>query len=149
MAAPAHLPESSASISAGGSITIQNTQPGFVRVDFAGVPYFGQTGTSISFYIEIDGTTGVIELSGLSGVQPNPGGANQFLGMSPGTVGGATDPGAVNFSLNGPQGGAGAAGFPTDMLYDYGPSPLSSFTSGLSSLFFVPAPGGNYQWAGT
>jgi len=82
-----------------------------------------------------------------AGVQNHPTGANQFLGISPGSTGPATDPGVVNFSPNAAGGGAGAALAPTDMLYDFGASPLQTFMSGITSIFFVPQ-AGNEQWAG-
>jgi len=129
-----------------GAITVSNPQPGIVRVEYTAVPYYGQIAT-VDFFMEFDLGSGIINISGLSGIGNHPQGDNQFLGMSPGGGGYATDPGGINFSPMSASSGIGVAGSVGDMLYDLGPSPLSSIASGLDAIYFVPM-NGNYQWFG-
>lgn len=138
------------SVNIAGSITISNPGSGLVSVAWAGVPFFGQAGSSSSFSVDFDGNTGVVALNGLQGILPATAlgaAADQFLGMSPGTLLGATDPGVAGFA----PAAAGAAGAPGDMLYELnlGLSSLrhASITAGLNAVVFTPA-GSNYTWVG-
>ena len=84
-------------------------------------------------------------IDGLQGVMADPSNVNQFLGLSPGNAGPATDPGAAPFAL----GAVGAVGAATDMLYDFAPGQVASLVPGtLSTLLFTPDGGGNYVWFG-
>ena len=129
----------------GGSVMISTTPFGYIRIDYQNVIYGNLGGASNVFYIEFDWFTGSIEIGGLAGFIPHPNNAPAFLGISPGSLGSATDPGAVNFSPSASPTG-GFAVLPTDMIYDFGPTPLQSLTAGVSQIFFVPT-GGNYAWA--
>ena len=90
-----------------------------MRVDWAAVPYYAET-TTVSFGIEIDDTSQIFSIDLLGGIVANPGstssGDSQWLGLSVGGAGGATDPGLTLFS---PGGGGPAIPNATDMLYDY------------------------------
>jgi len=128
--------------------------PTSTRIEVAYVaPYFGEhTGSSVSFRIVLDSTTGDVELSGLLMVGANPltgplptAGDRQFLGISPGL--GAIDPGPITFTA----GGAGTG----STLYDWydhlgsGPALVPSLQGGtLNRIRFSPNPQGGYDWIG-
>jgi hypothetical protein len=139
-----------------GAITV-STMGGLVTVRWNGVPHFGST-SACTFEIAFDPGSGSWTLGALQGVVPNPGGGGgggsaQFLGLSAGLGGGATDAGPTVFSA----GGSGAPAAPTDMLYDFwdgltssAPNSIhlvASLQNGLSRIVFTPA-GGAYSWAG-
>lgn len=142
--------------SAGGSVTLSRPGATAVRVDWTNVPYFGTT-TPISFGVEFCLICGATTIDGLPGIVANPGststGDNQFLGMSPGAVGGATDGGATLFTVGG---GLPANG--TDMLYDFynyttggGTGLVPSLNGGsLMAIAFTPngAVAPSYGWVG-
>jgi hypothetical protein len=130
---------------AAGSITLSSPAPGLARVDWVGVPYYNQPTATNTYGVEFNCATGDVIIDGLMSIVPDPSNTNQFLGMSPGNVVGATDPGVQPFGL----GAAGAAANATDMLYDFAPGITLSLASGtLSSIVFSPDGGGNYIWFG-
>ncbi len=124
---------------AGGAISISTTPAGAVRVDYVGVPYFGEPANPVTFAIEIDPILATVTIDGLWGVPLSSTGLFAMLGVSPGFPL-ATDPGAINLVPGGPSPGpAGGA-----MLYALGVPGL--FTSGLASVVFVPNAIGNYDF---
>lgn len=138
-----------------GTVTVSAPTSSRLRVDWNGVPYFGET-QPISFSIEFNAASGAVELLGLTGVATNPQGVGlatagdrQFLGISPGLAGGATDPGPVIFTV----GGFGSGGA-TEMLYDWydhvggGTALVPSILGGLDRVRFAPNGSGGYDWTG-
>ena len=137
------------------AVTISNPSAAVLRVDYNGVRYFGQATPLISFAVEIDDANQEYHLDGLTGILPNPvsssAGDNQFLGLSVGAIGGATDPGLTFFTV----GGTGTTGAATDMLYDFYDNLAIPATGLVPSLmagtlnkitFFALAPG--FAWSG-
>lgn len=129
---------------AGGTYTISSPAPGFINVNYAAVPIFGG-GAPQSYDIDYTDATGEWSLNNLQGLAVTTAATDSFLGMSPGN-GAATDPGAQPFGV----GAAGAAGAPTDMLYEFSTGILqpASVAAGLNSILFSPDGGGNYVWLG-
>ena len=136
-----------------GNVTVSNPATNVVRVDYSGVPYSG-TSTNNTFGIEFDATIGLVTIDGLSGILPQTGtfgsGDDQILGISPGTLLGATDPGNTSFTAN----GSGTAPLSTDVLLEFydstlGGGMIASVLAGTSTIFFAPDPTNtpNYQWA--
>ena len=136
-----------------GSVTVSNPANNVVRVDYNAVPYSGTT-TNNTFGIEFDATIGLVTIDGLGGILPQTGtfgsGDDQLLGISPGTLLAATDPGNTVFTAN----GSGTAGLSTDMLLEFydstlGGGMIASVLAGTSTIFFAPDPTNtpNYQWA--
>lgn len=123
---------------AGGSISISVPGPNRIRVDYLGVFYFG-TLTPSTFGVEFDGLTGMVTLDSLNTAGTHT--ANQFLGISPGVLGPATDPGQTAFAVGGPNFMANA----TDMIYRFGPA--GSLVPGLTRIEFLPLANG-YAWIG-
>jgi hypothetical protein len=138
----------------GGDVIITHPAPQQIEVAWVSVPY-GNGNTGATFSILLDAGTGVIELRGLSGIQPNNNGTsffnNQWLGISPGMAGPATDPGPRSF-LPGTTG----SGTGTDALYEFvaaANSPggvgtlIPSLAAGLDTLTFTPNGNNNYSWS--
>jgi hypothetical protein len=119
---------------AGGTITAVNTGTG-LRVDYQNVVYYN-TAVPNTFSVGIDGVTGEVTLSGLSGIGVGPG--SMFLGISRGNTG-ATDPGMTNFTN-----GVGITGGPNEMIYEFGGA--GTLAPGISSIQFFPNGAGNYDW---
>lgn len=139
--------------------TISFTDSGSqVRIDYAGVPYFGEA-TTISFSIIIDRVGGGFTLDGLTGIVANPGTAisssdAMFLGFSPGSAasgGAAADPGATTYAV----GGAGSTASLDEMSYDFvqgatagtpwAPASLAPGTLNTISFFTTPT---GVTWVG-
>lgn len=137
---------------AGGTWAISNPAPDVIELTYTNVGYFGQVAPASDNSYTIRYTDGpdTFELDGLQGILPSTTTMPAaFLGMSPGTlVGGATDPGAQAFAA----GGAGAAGVPTDMLYEFttggSVAQPASIAGGLNNITFQPDGNGNYLWFG-
>lgn len=145
----------------GGTITFSNAGSGILRIDWAGVPYFGEAGTANTFGVSLDTNNGSVTIDGLQGIQPNPAtglvtsavGDAAFLGLSCGAPGGATNGGATVFS----SGGGGCPIMATDMVYDFIGSgatppvivPSLAGTSTLTAVTFTPQIGGGYCWTGS
>ena len=141
----------------GGSVGASSPSPDIVRIEWAAIPYSGLALTATSFSIEIDALTGVILLDGLLGITANPGftnaGDNQFLGITHGAPGSATDLGPTVFAI----GAMGTAVAPEVMLYDFYDfnvfgGLVGSLTPGtLDRITFTPStsvpPG--YDWSGS
>ncbi len=123
---------------AGGSISVTASSPGVMSVTYTNVPYYGTT-IANTFTFVFDGNTGVVSIDGLSGIHTYTN--SQFLGVSPGNLGPATNPGATVFSLGGPFNPPVA----TDMIYAFGTE--GSLTPGLTRIDFVPV-GTGYVWYG-
>ncbi len=121
-----------------GNITISTPTPGIVRVSYNAVPYFGTT-NPVTFAVQFDGILGTVSIDGLNTIPTGTG--QQFLGMSPGVLGPATDPGQAAFALGGPFAPPNA----TDMIYRVGTQ--GTLATGLVRLDFVPV-GNNYVWYG-
>ena len=126
----------------GGSVTATSPAPGIVRVDYSGVPYFGQAVATASFGIELNCFTGDVMIDGVQGIMQDPSNVPMFLGVSPGVVGPATDPGASVFM----PGAVGAAGAATDMTYEFGAGSVPAVAAGVTTLLLTPDGGGNYTW---
>jgi len=97
---------------------VTNPALGVLRVDIVAGYY--PVATGLSFAIEIDDINQQFSIDGLLGITAQAGtaggGDDQFLGLSVGLAGGATDPGATTtFTV----GGSGATAVGTDMLYDF------------------------------
>lgn len=122
----------------GGSIVIATTAPGVVEVQYNAINYFATTIPN-TFKIILDGLTGIVSIDGLSGIAPHT--FNQFLGISPGILGPATDPGQTAFITGGPFTTTNL----TDMIYRFGTT--GSLVPGLSRLDFIPS-GTGYGWVG-
>jgi hypothetical protein len=138
----------------GGDVIITHPGPEQLEIAWVSVPY-GNGNTAATFSILLDAGTGVIELRGLSGIQPNNNGTalfnNQWLGISPGMAGPATDPGPLSFLP-----GATGIGAGTDALYEFvaaANSPggvgtlIPSLAAGLDTLTFTPNGNNNYFWS--
>ena len=136
----------------GGNITITSPAPGKVRIDWNGVPYWGEPFAPVTFGIELDSNNDSVRLENLLSVPANPqvfnfySGQNQFLGMSPG--GNAASFGTTMF---GPGGSGSMPG--NAMLYDFfswtGFGGLAtSFYTNVDAVQFPPA-GSGYSWAGS
>jgi hypothetical protein len=123
----------------GGVISISTPSPLVVRVHYAAVNYFATT-IPTTFAIQFDGLSGTVSLESLTTVAAHT--ANQFLGISPGVLGPATDPGQTAFAPGGPNFMAN----PTDMIYRFGPA--GSLTPGVTRIEFLPL-GNGYAWIGT
>lgn len=123
-----------------GTIRIISDNPGSVRVEYRGVPYFANA-TAINNFDFIIETSGIITINGVNGIVTGTG--QQFLGLSAGTSGPATDPGATTFSVSGPN--LGPAGF--GMIYSFGTQ--GSRAPGVAVLTFIPNALGNYDWIGS
>lgn len=139
-----------------GIISVVATGPSFVRVAFAGVPYHGEA-ASVSLFVELH-ADGDLRLAGLTGIASNPvstpfaaSADRQFLGLSAGGAGAATDAGTTLFS----PGTSGTALTSSDMIYDYWDAPaqgvvsalVPSLATGLSLLVLSPQPSGGYSWS--
>jgi hypothetical protein len=142
----------------GGSITLSNPAPGIMRMDWAGVPYFAQGATSNTWGIEVDDVNQVFAIDGLTGIAANPAstgtGDNQFLGLSPGAAGAATDPyGGVGTTFT--AGGVGGGVSPTDAQYDFynfatGGGLAASLVPGtLNRVEFQYVPTVGFFWSGS
>jgi hypothetical protein len=130
----------------GGTYTISSPAPDLININYSGVPFFAQAGTSVSFDVDYNDLTGEWTLNNLQGILPSNTAVNQFLGMSPGG-GTATDPGGVSFFLGGaPNFGVGVA--PTDMRYEFSTGTLQngSIGLGMNGILFTPDGSGNYTW---
>lgn len=121
-----------------GAVTIGLSGLGRVRVDWLGVPTFGQNTTENNHGIQIDAFTGTINIEGIDSIAAS--GVPLFLGISNGNLG-ATNAGATGFT----PGGSGAAGSPTAMIYEAGPA--GTLASGVTNIAFVPDGLGNYIWS--
>lgn len=141
--------------SEGGTVDILSPATDLIRIDYNGVSYDGHAGaTTVSFFIEVDATSGAITLGNLQGIQANPSLTSttddQWLGISAGALGPATDPGAQPIGV----GGAGGASNPLDMLYEFNDVSVSgsglpaSIAGGMDLLLLLPSGTGNYTWAG-
>lgn len=147
-------PNATAAAGAQGSVTMSAVGPDVFRIDWNQVDYW-TIGTPTTFGIEFDAASGLVTIDNLNLMSPQVGANtsrdNQFLGISPGMAGGATDPGSTTFTIGG--GGTPAA---TDMIYDYydavgtagTPGITASLVPGtLNSIVFAPS-GAGYTWAG-
>ena len=138
--------------SAAGTVTLSTPAAGsgIVRVDWQGVPFWGQSATA-TFGVEFDSNTNDVTIDNLSLMQENPtmtsSGDAQFLGLSSGVLAGATDGGTTDFS-SGTGTGSGS-----DMLYDFLASgsanglvpSLLPLPSSFDRIIFSPV-GGTYTW---
>jgi hypothetical protein len=114
---------------------------GNVRVDWSGVPYFGQPGTANTFGVEFEVATGVIHLD-VPTLQQDPGLVqSSWVGLSVGNLAGASNLGASAF---GPAPQAGFTTAPTEMIYNFGSA--GQQTVGVQRISFVPNGIGNYDW---
>lgn len=121
----------------GGTVNVVNTGA-TLRVDYTMVPYFSGVGGPNTFSIELTPGSGVVQITGLLGLTASAGDL-MFLGMSPGLVGAAGDPGPANFAST-----AGTTSNANDMIYEIGGS--GSLAPGINSIFFLPNMVGNYDW---
>jgi hypothetical protein len=122
----------------GGSIAVSVPAPNQIRVDWTNVRYAASP-LSTTFGVQIDANLGVVSIDGLGGI-PAALGVTQFLGISQGLLGPATNPGATIFSPGGPF----ATAFPTDMIYALGDA--GTLANGLTAIIFVPSFSGGYDW---
>ncbi len=136
-----------------GNITISSPGMSRVRIDWNGVPYWGEPTAPVTLGLEFDSASGEVTLDSLLQVPINPrnnspySGQNQFLGLSrggPNAIDLGTSAFAPNFVGTGPA---------NAMLYDFlnaaGPGGLApTLFTGLDQLRFVPAAGGGYAWVG-
>ena len=138
--------------SLGGSITIgRESGSSFkLRVQYTNVPYAGFPASQNTFAIILDGTTGAVSLTGLSGIAPHPAPAptaahNAWVGVSPGR-GNSTDHGSVTYGVGGPF----APPTRTAATYQYGLS--GTFPAGVNTIRFTksaaPNNSGNLNWTG-
>lgn len=123
--------------SAGGSIGVSASPTGVVTVSWTAVPYKLNPTLQSTFSIAFDTRTDEIEISGLSSfpVFPSsPGVSNQmFLGISRGSLGGATDPGPVTYTT------ATLPAPPTNgMTYSLGQA--GTLAPGINRVLFSPDP---------
>ncbi len=125
----------------GGSIDVDFSAPGIVSVNYTGVAYFGQPGTSSTYSIVFETSSGIVRISNVSGLgQQSAGGTlNMWLGISPGYPGGATNAGATVFY----PGGSGTPASFHHEIYGFGAAPQNA---GCSEILFIPA-GSGYVWA--
>jgi hypothetical protein len=123
----------------GGRILISVPASGLVRVDWSEVRYKNAAG-SATFGIVLDGNTGTITLDRLGGIQVSM--ITQFLGISAGILGPATNAGQTGFSAGGPF-------FPVnglDMIYAFGAA--GNLAPGLTAIVFTPtATTSGYAWS--
>jgi hypothetical protein len=132
----------------GGAITVSTPAVDTVRVDYVNVPFYGNSTLTNTFGIEINATTGIIQIDGIAGVQSFPVtvGTNPegFLGVSRGNTG-ATNAGATAWigGFNaGPANG-------TDMVYNFTVTPNTSgatLGNGYNTIQFIPNASGNYDY---
>ena len=80
-----------------------------------------------------------VQIDGLGGIPPVA--VNQFLGITAGLLGPATNAGPTAFVSGGPFFTAGVF----DMIYAFGTA--GSLTPALSVITFVPSIAGGYDWA--
>lgn len=120
---------------------------GEIVVDYgtaaAPLPYFGSASPAGFFQVRINPAFGDLTLTNLQSLGDHT--ANTFLGISGGSLVGATDPGAVAYSTT-----AGVSLTPTDMIYEFGtPGPngtLSVALAGINTILYTPNALGNYDW---
>ncbi len=145
---PAGVPAGTISVSTAGSL---------VSVNWNGTVYFA-TANPVTFSVVFDPVTGVITVNTTTipeNSTPAPTGTfdAQFLGLSRGAAGAATNGGPTVFA----PAGSGSPMAATDMIYDYwdgtvanapnGLNRCASLQTGLASIVFTPS-GSNYTWAG-
>ncbi|MAG58453.1 MAG: hypothetical protein CMJ83_19370 [Planctomycetes bacterium] len=100
----------------------------------------GLIGGGSQFQIELQPAASAVVLRGLLGLEI--GVPAMYLGLSPGAVNGAIDPGPAGFAL-----GAGAAVVdPTHAIYEFGP--IGSLGGGADQLVFLPNGSGGMTWVG-
>lgn len=144
--------------SLGGTITVGVPAAGVVRVDYAGMSYYSEPGTTSSFGIEFDTTNDHVRLTGLLGITANPrtnsfaaSGDSQFLGLSGGNAVGATMGANTTFL----PGASGTTTNGTDIVgdfFDHGGTPTggalvgSLGATGTDAVTFFPNAFGNYDW---
>jgi hypothetical protein len=121
-----------------GSVTVSSSVTNLVRFQYTNVPYSSQAGTSSTFAVELDLSSGIILFDGLLGIGSQTGTLNMFLGVSRGAT--ATIP-AVPTSFAAPSGSTGNA---TDMIYEFGLA--GTLGSGRNTILFIPNTFGNYDW---
>jgi hypothetical protein len=123
----------------GGRISISVPASGLVRIDWSEVRYKNAAG-SATFGIVLDGNTGTITLDRLGTIQPAT--INQFLGISAGILGPATNAGPTAFAPGGPF----FPGTSFDMIYAFGAA--GSLAPGLTAIVFTPtATTFGYAWS--
>ena len=69
---------------ADGVVAVYTPRAGALRVEYRHVPYRGQPGTASSFALTFAASSGEIVLSGLEGLDVDPGGSPMLLGISAG-----------------------------------------------------------------
>lgn len=132
-----------------GTISTSSPTPTTIRVDYTGVAFLYDPGVTATFSVELDLTTGSIEIDNLTAIASGPlmsGADDIILCISPGQPAGATLPGPVTFNLTGPNPPASA----TDVIYSA--TTIGALFPGLNSLLFQPttvlgAP--TYSWTGS
>ncbi len=138
-----------------GSVNVTSPAPGLVSVNYNNVPYAGEPTTANSYQITFDATTGVVSLTGLNGIMPNPqtllaGGDAQWLGICRGSLGSNDSAGNTTFA----PGGSGSPSALTHTWRDYylqvalGAGRTSSLVAGVGSILFIPSltVPGNYDF---
>jgi hypothetical protein len=123
----------------GGTVTVSGLAVGGIRLDFAGVNFFGTTIPN-TFGMQLD-SAGVAQIDGLAGLATNT--LQQWIGISGGLATTAVAGAPVAFS---PASGLPVTGpaTPADVIFNIGTA--GSMTTGLSSIVFMPNAGGNYDW---
>ncbi len=122
-----------------GTIRVISDTTTSVRVEYRGVPYFNTT-IPVNFDVIVE-TSGTISINGVNGLPA--GGGQQFLGLSAGSSGPATDPGVTMFNVSGPNPGPAGLG----MIYNFGTA--GGLATGVAVLTFIPNALGNYDWIGS
>jgi hypothetical protein len=109
-----------------------------VSVFFGDVPSFGLPNDLGSFSINFL-TGGNVTIDHMDNLFPFA--EPQFLGMSPGSPGLATDAGPVNYTL-----GLGLTTNATDMIYNFQPQGGPAAAPGLTTITYTPNAFNNYDW---
>lgn len=125
---------------AGGSITINSPAAGVLDVAYAGVTYFGGTGTA-TFNLALDTNTGIASIIGLNTIGTGTG--QQLIGISGGIGIGAVDAGPTIFSPAGAPSFGSALNL-TNMTYQLGTQ--GGVTSGITRIDFLPNVIGSFDW---
>ena len=139
-----------------GTVNVTNPAPGLVSVNYTNIPYAGEALTANTYQITFDAVTGVISLTGLTGIMPNPQtvlgtGDAQWLGICRGSLGSTNPAAPTPFTV----GGAGSPSTATEAMYSFytqvagGAGRAPALVAGVGSILFIPSTlqPGNYDWA--